>query len=94
MNWPIGTRAARAGSPPYVVTMEVGGDEEVEAVDAGIAQRRLDPLRIAFVVAARAGAHQDRLAGRRDDKSRGAALDVDPVDVERAASRLRRRGDG
>ena len=50
---------------------------------AGIAHRRLDTQGIPRVRPGPPGVHQHRVALRRDDQGRGAALHVNPVDVER-----------
>ena len=65
-----------------MIAMEMGRDEEVEAVDTGVPQRGLDPFGVACVLAVPAGIHQDGLVRRGDDERRGAPFDVDPIDVE------------
>ena len=75
--------------PADVVDVIVRREEIVQLGDAGVAQHRQDARQIAF--ARVAGVDEQRLAGRRDEECRLAALGVGDVDVERLASLCRGR---
>src|SRR5258707_2899442 len=66
-------------------------DEIVHPRETGALGCRKNPLRVP-VDDLPAGINQERLPRRRDNQRGGAALDINPVDVEIARLRLRRWG--
>jgi hypothetical protein len=69
--------------PAVVVWMEVGDQEVIDVIDAGVADGGHDTPGVAAVVARKTCVHEQRLASGRDDQSGLAAFDIDEVDVER-----------
>ena len=71
--------------PAGVVAVKVRDEHVVEALQArDFANNPRDPPRVTVVEALESGVHQHRLPAGGDDQRRRAALDVDPVDIERA----------
>ena len=67
--------------PARVVSVEMTEDEVVDSLDSRLLRRRGDPLRVP-VANLPARVEQQGVPRRRHDQGGGAALDVNPVDVE------------
>ena len=67
-----------------MIAVEVGDQQEVDALDPRLTGRRQDPIGVA-AVASVAGVDQQRFASRRHDERGLAALDVDEEDFETLA---------
>ena len=81
------------GHAAEVIAVPVGGDQVIDAAEAGILDRGHDPVRIPRRRRpAVAGVDQHRLSGRRDEQGGVAALDVDDIDLEILGGARLRRG--
>ena len=70
-----------------MIGVVVRDDQMIDARDPGRLHRGLDAADVAPAVAGPARIDKDGLPRRRDDQGRGAALDVDVIDVERRLGR-------
>ena len=76
-----------------MIAVPVTDHDMIDLTQARFLGRGVDAFRIAVAIARIAGVEQQRLAGRRDEQCRGAAFDIDPMDLQIARGRvLRERG--
>ena len=62
----MSTRARQGGQVADLLAVNVGRDEVVDAVDAGVLHGVLDPQGVALIGASPAGVYKDRLPRGRD----------------------------